>query len=353
MLQQMVRYKPTHKDVDNVKKQQEIIKSEYTLFQKKSTMKTYKNMSVSEKIQKDTIQYFFNERIEQFKVPKRKINHLIQDFKMLREYDYVVEIDSELYAYHTYRLLVFIYDALFAHYCSINKKYLDKTISKNKPTNNAHYEKNFLFHLEASEDISLIDNKDEVIKTSVNYCFYSQERISKYIVGMFSIFPITQYKFDEEDEKYKEKVIKLFRYISASKPTKKQISLSLAITLNFYMCYKIKGFNKKLLSRDGGFIQYVLYNCFNEKCKYQSKELTKGIYIADNINFIPIFAVAGREDKNYTDRELQFLHALMKNEMHKMKMPMDLPDYFTKDIISNPVNLYLLKTPSKMLEKIQ
>lgn len=353
MLQQKVNYKPIHKDVNNIKKQFEILKSKYTFFQQKPTMKTYKGINVSEKLQKETIQDFFNERVEIFKVSKRKINHLIQDFKMIRNYDYVIDIDGDLFAYHTYRLLVYIYDALVAHSYSINKKYLDTTISKNKPTNVYHFKKNFHLHLKQSQNPSLICNKDEVIKTSVNYCFFSQERITKYIVGMFSIFSIYQYIFDKEDEEYQDRVITLFRYISASKPTKKQISLSLAITLNFYMRYKIKEFNKKLLSRNGGFIQYVLYNCFNEKCKYQSKELTKNIYIADNINFIPIFAIAGRESKNYSDRELQFLQALVKNEMHKMKMPMDLPDYFTKKIISNPVNMYLLKTPSKMLEKIQ
>lgn len=350
MLQQKVSCEPIHKDVDNIKKQFEVLKSKYTFFQQKSTMKTYKDMNVSEKLQKETIEYFFNERIEIFKVSKRKINHLIQDFKMIRNYDYVIDIDGDLFAYHTYRLLVYIYDALVAHSCSINKKYLLTTISKNQPTNVYHFEKNFHFHLEQSQDPSLICNKDEVIKTSVNYCYFSQERITKYIVGMLSIFSIYQYIFDKEDEQYKDEVINLFRYISASKPTKPQISLSLAITLNFYMRFKINNFPiKKIL--EGGIINYILDSCFSSSCSYKSSELLKNIYIADNINFIPIFAIAGRESKNYSDRELQFLQALIKNEMHKMKIPMNLPDYFTKKIISNPVNMYLLKTPSKMLEK--
>lgn len=336
----------------SIERHLEVFGMKYKLYKQKSTMKIYKNMRVTDTIQKYTIEYFFNERVEQYKVPQSIIKKLIGDLKMFQHYDFVVEIDQELFAYHTYRLLVFIYDALFAYKLSTNKTYLASTVSKNKPTTVDHYTKNFKLHLENSKNPSLIDNKDEIIKTKVNYSFMSQERIAKFITGMLSIFPITQYKFSEDEIEYKEKLIKLCNYISASKPTKKQIAISLAIVINFYMRFKmIKPTDKPIKDIDTK-TKYILDTCFNESCGYKSSQLLNNIYIADNINFIPIFAVEARDKDNYSDGQIDFIYSLIRNERYKMKIPIDLPENISKEFIKNPVKLYLLKTPSKMIEEI-
>lgn len=335
-----------------IEKQLELLRTKFRVYKQKSTMKIYKNKRVTDTIQKFTIEYFFNERVEHFKVAHSIIKKLISDFKMIQQYDFVVEIDKELFAYHTYRLLVFIYDALLAYKLSKNKTYLDSTISKNKPTTVEHFTKNFKIHSEKSQDPSLIDNNDEIIKTKANYHFMLKEKVAKFITGMFSIFPITQYKFSEDEIKYKEKIIKLFSYISASKPTKKQIAVSLAIVINFYIRFKMRKPTEKPIKNIDNKIEYILDTCLKESCGYKSSELLRNIYIADNINFIPIFAVEARDKDNYSDREVNFLYSLIRNEMHKMQIPMAFPKNIIKELIKNPVNFYLLKTPSKMTEEI-
>lgn len=348
----IVKYESKSINNLSIEKYLEVFGTKYKLYKQKSTMKIFKNMRVTDTIQKYTIEYFFNERVEHFKVAHSIIKKLVSDFKMIQQYDFVVEIDKELFAYHTYRLLVFVYDALLAYNLSKNKIYLNSTISKNKSTTVEHFSKNFKIHFENSQDPSLIDNNDEIIKTKVNYYFMSQERIAKFIIGMFSIFPITQYKFSEDEIVYKEKIIKLFSYISASKPTKKQIAISLAIVINFYMRFKMKKPTDKPIKDIDTKIKYILDTCFSETCGYKSSQLYKNIYIADNINFIPIFAIESREEDNYSNREIDFLFSLIRNELYKMKIPIIFPEHITKELIKNPVNFYILKNPLKMIEEI-
>ncbi|MCR1811986.1 hypothetical protein [Sulfurospirillum sp. hDNRA2] len=349
----IVNYLPTEQELIQVKTACDDLKKYLITYKINSSMSIFKNIYPNETKIKYTINEFFNSRKEINKVKQRIINQLAHDFSFIQNHDFIYTIDqTKTCAYHTMRLLCFIYDALHAYSLSINKQYLARTVAKERTTK-ANLIKSWRHHKNQLDDPSIIIKTEHSIKYDVYDMLIHNPKLIKYYLGVFSLIPLHQIKIFYEEDDATQLLIQFLSFFSSATLTKKQIALSLAIALNFYMrlIMHMKPKNIEI------FIQYIINTCFSNgkedlKIGYKSSELLQNIHLSDTIGFIPIFSIATKQEQYYNDREIRTLCTLHNKAKRECNIVLDLPVEYQKDLITNPLYLYSARFPSEMLEEI-
>lgn len=318
----------------------------------KSHMVIHQNIQPNEKNIDFTIHEFFKTRENILTIKQSKINQVISDFKLLRNNDFIFALDHKHYAFHTTRLLCFIFDALQAYSFSLDKRYLAGTVAK-EPTTKANFIIKWRYHENQVKDPSVIIKTEHTIKHYVYDMLIREPKLTKYFLGVFSLIPIHQIKMLHEEDEVTQLLVAFLSFFSSATLTKNQIALSLAIALNFYMRFRMN-LQPKVIEP---FIGYVINTCFSNrkddiKIGYKSSELIKNMHLADTIGFIPIFSIATKQKEYYSNDETHTLYTFSEEVKKDLNIVLDLPIEYQKDLITNPLYLYSTRFPLEMLEKI-
>lgn len=349
----IVNYIPTENEIRQAKNAWNILNKHIITYNLKSNMVIHKNIHPNEKNIDFTIHEFFNNRKDILTIKQPIINQLINnDFKLIRNNDFIFTLDDKHYAFHTTRLLGFIFDSLHAYSLSLNKKYLASTIAK-EPTTKTNLIINWKYHASQLKNPSVIIKTEHTIKHYVYDMLLHEHKLTQYYLGIFSLIPLHQIKMLYEEDEVTQLLLAFLSFFSSATLTKNQIKLSLAIALNFYMRFRMN-LKPKDIER---FIGYVVNTCFSNskddiKNGYKSSELLKNIHLADTIGFIPVFSIATKQKQYYSNDEANALCSFNEDAKKDLNIVLDLPYEYQKNLLINPLYLYSARFPSEMLEKI-
>lgn len=350
--QKIINYVPSKEEMLQITNALEHMSKHMIIYKLKSNMIIHKNIHPNEKNLNFTIHEFFKNREDILKIKQAKLNQLINDFKLLRNYDFIFTLDNQYFAFHTIRLLCFIFDALQAYSLSLNKKYLAGTVAQ-KPTTKANLILSWRYHEKQMNDPSVLIKKEHTIKYYVYDMLIHEPKLAKYFLGLFSLIPLHQIKMLYKKDDATQLFIAFLSFFSSATLTKNQISLSLAITLNFYMRFHMN-LQPKIIEP---FIGYIINTCFSNKkddikIGYKSSELLKNMHLSDTIGFLPIFSIDTKQAPYYNEDETKTIFALNDQAKKNLKIKLDLPYEYQNTLVKNPLYLYSSRFPSEILEKI-
>ena len=351
MLYKKFKYEPKQKDLDELNTNLNKLDTHFIWYKLNSNIPIHKSIKVTTKIQTDTIDFFLENRENVTK--KSIIKNIIDDLGAIKQYDVVFELDGKFYAYHTLRIFLYIYEHLLAYKLSKDLDFLETTVAK-YPTTKAFYKQQYEEHRAKAFQIDNMDERKDLMLANIFRHLYHSEKKAKFFINTLSLIPMHQIRFFNENKKITKRVYKLFRYFSSATLTPKQISTSLAITLNYYMRFKMK-FNiisDILNDNKNGVINYIVDSCFNLDIGYRSTELLKNIHIANSISFLPIFAVDTKNKNFYAANDKLYIYNSLKESSKELGISMNLPIKYKMHLATNPMFVYSQRMPSEILEKI-
>jgi hypothetical protein len=314
--------------------------SEIQLYKLKDNIKLYQNVKPDVVHLNNTIDCFYS--YSEIKIDKPVA--LKSVLESLYQHDLVMNFQGTNCLYHTYKILGFIREAVNALRLSSDMRFQKGTIGlyeRYTQTHKAKYRKSRKLILD-SENTS---KGAELVKATLHKNMYLDEKLTKHYLGIIALFGVDSFKVMQNDTSDTRTLRRTLKMFMSGKVKKEDCANSLLAVLYFYFHFKMKIDSEKSIK----VAKDIVYELFEIATEYRASELLKNLYVKEVIGENIVFGFSPKTKFITADQRARYKNKIIENQLIDTKK---FPLFFIDESLNNPLRLYVLTTPSELLQEM-